>query len=54
MTIYITAVYFAILSCATVGYGDIKPINNYELIFVCLILIFGVAYFSYILSDLSN
>ena len=27
INVYISAVYFAILSCATVGYGDIKPIN---------------------------
>jgi hypothetical protein len=54
MTIYISAVYFAIVTCATVGYGDINPVNLYEVTLVCFILIFGVAYFSYILSDLSN
>lgn len=54
MTIYISAVYWAITSCATVGYGDIVSSNDYENITAILILIVGVAIFSFALSDLSN
>ena len=53
LMIYITAVYWATLTCATDGYGDILPQNDYEKILTCMVLVFGVASFSYILSDLS-
>jgi hypothetical protein len=46
--------YFAITTCATVGYGDIIAVNNYEEALCCIILIFGVAAFSFALSDLAN
>ena len=38
----------------TVGYGDILPISGYEKIFTVLILVIGVAMFSYTLSTLAN
>ena len=31
--IYIRAIYFIVTSLTTVGYGDIKGVTNYELIF---------------------
>ncbi|CDW73868.1 UNKNOWN [Stylonychia lemnae] len=52
--IYLTAMYYAIVTCATVGYGDIQAKNKYEIMLSNLIIVFGVSYFSYILSDLSN
>eukprot|EP00347_Sterkiella_histriomuscorum_P004458 403360386 len=52
--IYLSAMYFAIVTCATVGYGDILPKNKFEIMLTNLIVIFGVSYFSYVLSDLSN
>lgn len=52
--VYVSAVYWAITTCATVGYGDIVPLNNYE-IFACLwVIILGVAIFSFTLSDLAS
>ena len=53
-TKYIASMYWATVTCTTVGYGDILPTNNYELIWAMCIIIFGVAIFSYILSDLSS
>ena len=52
--IYISAVYFAITTCATLGYGDIIPKNIYEVCFVNFMLIFGVAFFSFVVSDLAS
>lgn len=52
--LYISAVYWAITTCATVGYGDIIPWNEYEMSFCIGVMIIGVAAFSFALSDLST
>lgn len=52
--IYIAAVYWSTVTCATVGYGDILPRNNFEISLTNIIIVGGVALFSYALSDLST
>jgi hypothetical protein len=51
---YIASLYWATVTCSTVGYGDILPQNKWELFWACIILIVGVAIFSYVLSDMSS
>lgn len=40
------------VTCATVGYGDITPTNVIEVVVCILLLLFGVTAYSYIVSNL--
>lgn len=51
---YITSLYWAAQTIMTVGYGDILPQSGYEKMFTVLVLVIGVAMFSYTLSTLAN
>jgi hypothetical protein len=44
-------VYYAFTSLSTVGFGDFHPRSNVERVFVALMLLFGVAIFSYIMGN---
>ena len=44
--------YFALTTLSTVGYGDIYPVSYIEMFIAVLIMFAGVAFFSYIMSNL--
>jgi hypothetical protein len=48
----IISCYFALTTLSTVGYGDYFPISNFERVFAILIMLFGVAFFSFIMGNL--
>ena len=52
--IYITSFYYMCESTFGVGYGDIVSVNIYERFFNLLLLIFGLAIYSYAISSLTN
>ena len=47
----ITCCYFAITTLATVGYGDIYPISNFETIIGIFVMLGGVGFFSFIMGS---
>ena len=46
-----TMCYFALTTLSTVGYGDYFPISTLEMISTVIVMMGGVAFFSYIMSN---
>jgi len=51
---YTASVYWAFTTITTVGYGDIKPTNDYEKLYSVIIMVIGAALFSFIVGNVSN
>ena len=51
---YIASVYWAAVTIYTVGYGDITPMNEMEMMACVLILFTGVSLYAYMFSKLST
>ena len=51
---YLRAIYWAVTTFSTVGYGDVVPVNNIEKIFTIFWMCFGAAFYSFIVSSLSS
>ena len=47
----IAMTYYAFTSLSTVGFGDMRPLNDAERALVAFILLFGVAIFSYVMGN---
>ena len=54
ITQYIAAVYWSVVTVTTVGYGDITQTSAFELGWVLIIVVFGVAVFVVYLGELST
>ena len=54
LNIYITSIYFVIVTITTVGYGDITGNSISEIIFQVFLLIVGTISYSFIISYISN
>jgi len=50
----VDAVYFAVVSCSTVGYGDFAPKNNYTKVIASILALVGTVIFVNGLSSLSS
>ena len=51
---YINALYWAMTTLATVGYGDIVPVSSTEKVVAMVWMLFGVGFFSFAVSYLTN
>lgn len=49
---FVTSVYFSLTVLSTVGYGDYYPISNIEMLTALVVMLGGVAFFSYIMGNL--
>ena len=47
----IVSCYFALTTLSTVGYGDFYPVSNMERVLAVVIMLGGVAFFSYIMGN---
>jgi hypothetical protein len=54
LTQYIYSVYFTGTTMFTVGYGDIIPQNNIEIIVIMLIQLLGIVVIGYIISEIGH
>ena len=52
-TKYLYSTYWAITTVTTIGYGDITPVTNAELIFVCVAELLGMFMFVYTTNSVS-
>lgn len=43
--------YYVLTTLSTVGYGDYYPVNNNERFFAVVLMLGGVAFFSYIMGN---
>ena len=51
---YVTTIYWTFTTLATVGYGDITPINTSERIVTVVVMILGATVFGYIVANVST
>ncbi|CAK9158549.1 unnamed protein product [Ilex paraguariensis] len=52
-TRYITSLYFAIVTMATVGYGEIHAVNTREMIFIMIYVSFDMILGAYLLGNMA-
>lgn len=53
-TMYLHSLYWCISTLTTIGYGDITPQTNGEIIYAMVIMIFGVGMYGYVIANIST
>nr|ACX37089.1 potassium channel [Zygophyllum xanthoxylum] len=53
-TSYTTSMYWSITTLATVGYGDIHPVNIWEMIYAIFYILFNIGLTAYLFGNMTN
>ena len=53
-TTYIRALYWCITTLATVGYGDIVPKTNGQMVYAMVVMLLGVGIYGYVIGNVAN
>lgn len=53
-TLYLHSLYWCISTITTIGYGDITPANNAQVVYAIVVMIFGVGMYGYVIANIST
>jgi hypothetical protein len=53
-TLYLRSLYWCISTITTIGYGDITPANNAQVVYAMVVMIFGVGMYGYVIANIST
>ena len=53
-TLYLRSLYWCISTITTIGYGDITPANNAEMLYAMGAMIFGVGMYGYVIANIAT
>ncbi|HMK37747.1 MAG TPA: cyclic nucleotide-binding domain-containing protein [Bacteroidota bacterium] len=53
-TLYLRSLYWCISTITTIGYGDITPANNAQIVYAIVVMIFGVGMYGYVIANIST
>ena len=53
-TLYLHSLYWCISTITTIGYGDITPSNNAQVVYAMVVMIFGVGMYGYVIANIST
>ncbi|PIN13562.1 K+-channel ERG [Handroanthus impetiginosus] len=51
---YITSIYWSIVTCTMIGYGDLHPVNTGEMVFDIIYILYNLGLASYIIGNMTN
>ncbi|KAK7351402.1 hypothetical protein VNO77_10833 [Canavalia gladiata] len=52
--LYVTSMYWSIVTLSTVGYGDLHPMNTREMVFDIIFMLFNLGLTSYLIGNMTN